>query len=158
MKASRSNHVKLDPVVPEMRYSFCHFKFLAEWEKNLADSPKLFVRTFLICRLRGLRTTNTAFCAYDRKKSARVLTLAHAGCTATETKAKQPVNGTAHWWPAQQLFFSLSSLSRPLLHPQRWYLHSRPFLSLSPPIQLRPGRRKCMISRFDWVQFLCAYT
>ena len=49
MKASRSNHVKLDPVVPEMRYSLRHFKFLAEWEKNLADSPKLFVRTFLIC-------------------------------------------------------------------------------------------------------------
>jgi hypothetical protein len=29
-----------------------------------------------------------------------------------------------------------------------------PFLSLSPPIQLRPGRRKCMILTLDSVQFL----
>jgi hypothetical protein len=71
-----------------------------------------------------------------RYTSTRVLTLAQVGRTATETKVKQPVN-------------------HPLLHLQRWYFHSslclslpdqlRPFLSLSPPIQLRPGRWKCMI-------------
>jgi hypothetical protein len=54
------HHVRSSP------YNFHHFRFLAERQKNLAECQKLFVRTFMVF-VRGLRTTSTAFCAYDRK-------------------------------------------------------------------------------------------
>jgi hypothetical protein len=84
---------------------------------------------------------------------ARILTLAQAGRTATETKVKQPVNHPL-LHPSAGTFILLYAchflISFSLSLPDQL----RPFLSLSPPIQLRPCRWKCMISKLDSLQFV----
>ena len=123
------------------------------------------VRTVLV---RSLRTTSTAFCAYDRNNDAlptgmcaRVLTQSRAGRPHSHRNQGQV---TDEWQSAfvtstTVVFLSIvtySSSPSPtalvlsfFFKPVTSWSASFSFLSLSPPIQLRPGRWKCIISTFD---------